>query len=120
MNIIRTAAAAACDPDEPNRLVGGICKLNEEFGLGQSMPSLQEFTLETLLGRSLNVVLGLLAVSALVVVLYGGFIYLTSLGDEQKASQAKKILLWAIIGLLVVGVAWSLVAMIGRLFEPGP
>jgi hypothetical protein len=35
--------------------------------------------------------------------------YITSLGDESKTSQAKKIIMYAIIGLLVLGAAGIIV-----------
>lgn len=53
----------------------------------------------------LGVVGALAAVIALAALVYGAVVFITSLGDESKASQAKKIILYAIVGLIVLGAA---------------
>lgn len=60
----------------------------------------------------LKVVTGLIAIVALAAVLYGGFLYIASLGDEKKTEQAKKILLYAIIGLIILGAAGIVVNIV--------
>ena len=47
----------------------------------------------------------LVAVLALAALVLGGAMYIIALGDEQKTTRAKKIILYAIIGLLVIGAA---------------
>ncbi|MCX6812419.1 MAG: pilin [Candidatus Berkelbacteria bacterium] len=39
---------------------------------------------------------------AVLYILYGSFLYITSFGDDGKAESAKKTILWALIGLAVV------------------
>ena len=41
---------------------------------------------------------GIVAVAMLV---YGGFIYITSAGDEQKAKQGQSIITYAVIGIII-------------------
>lgn len=53
----------------------------------------------------LGVVGALAAVIALAALVYGAVIYITSLGEETRAAQAKKIILYAIVGLIVLGAA---------------
>lgn len=53
--------------------------------------------------RLLQVILSLLAIVAVAALIYGGFRYLTALGDEDKVREAKRIILYTIIGLLIVG-----------------
>ncbi len=60
----------------------------------------------------LAVVTGLIAVVALAALLYGAVLYITSMGDEGKTETAKKIILYAIIGLLVLGVAGIVVNVV--------
>jgi len=38
--------------------------------------------------------------------IYGGILYITSYGNEEKATKGKNTILWAIIGALVVGIAF--------------
>ena len=54
-------------------------------------------------------VLGLLGIIAVVMILYGGFIWLTAGGNEDKVDSAKKIISSAVIGLVVVLLAWAIV-----------
>lgn len=46
---------------------------------------------------------------ALVYMIYGGLLYLTSGGNSGQAESAKKTLTWAIIGFLIVISAYALV-----------
>lgn len=50
--------------------------------------------------------LGLLAV---VMVIYGGFLYVSSAGNEENVNKAKKILLYAVVGIVVIIVSFALV-----------
>ncbi len=54
------------------------------------------------IGKIVRAVLGLLGVIAVVIVLYGGFVYMTSAGNEEKVTQGKKILINGIIGLAII------------------
>ena len=54
-------------------------------------------------------VLGLLGLIAVVMILYGGFIWLTAGGNEDKVGSAKKIISAAIVGLIIVLLAWAIV-----------
>lgn len=49
----------------------------------------------------INVVLGLVGVVAVVVIIYGGFTFMTSSGDTAKVAQGKRILIYGVIGLVV-------------------
>jgi len=56
----------------------------------------------------IRVLLGFLGIIAIVIVLYGGFVWLTSAGNEEKVGQAKKILSAGIIGLIIIFVSYTL------------
>jgi hypothetical protein len=58
-----------------------------------------------------NWVLNIALVLAPLVVVYGGFIYMTSAGDTNKVSQGKQIILYAVIGFIVALLAKSLVGI---------
>ena len=59
--------------------------------------------------RTLSLVLGLLGLVAVVMVVWGGFTWLTSGGSEEKVESAKKIISAAVIGLIVVLLSWAIV-----------
>lgn len=62
----------------------------------------------TILGI-INYVLILVGVLALAYLVYGGFRYITSRGDEGEVESAKGIITNAVIGIVVIGIAAALV-----------
>ena len=60
----------------------------------------------------LNGLLILAALAAMVFLILGGVRYIFSQGDEDQAAQAKNTILYAIIGLIVIGLAAAIVNFI--------
>ncbi|MDD3284179.1 MAG: hypothetical protein PHZ07_01140 [Patescibacteria group bacterium] len=56
----------------------------------------------------INSALVLLGLVALVIVLMGGFKWMTSAGNEEKVGEAKKLLGAGVIGLIIVFAAWGI------------
>lgn len=50
--------------------------------------------------------LGLLAV---VMVIYGGFLYVSSAGNEENVKKAKQILIYAVIGIILIVASFAIV-----------
>ena len=59
-------------------------------------------------GRFIQFALGFLGVLAVLLIMYAGFLWMTSGGNEEKISVAKKILKNGIIGLIIILSAWTL------------
>jgi len=59
-----------------------------------------------------NVLLGFLGIIAIIVILYGGFVWLVSAGNEEKVSQAKKIISAGIIGLVIIFVSYAIASFV--------
>ena len=57
----------------------------------------------------LNLVIGALGIIAVVIVIIGGVTYMTSSGDAQKVKKAKDTILYGVIGLVVVALAFAIV-----------
>lgn len=56
----------------------------------------------------INIAMGLLGVLAIILIMYAGFVWTTAGGDPDKVDIAKKILVSASIGLLIILSAWAL------------
>lgn len=56
----------------------------------------------------INWVLGILALVAVIFILLGGFRWMTAAGNEESVETAKKILISAIIGLVIIMAAWGI------------
>ncbi len=57
----------------------------------------------------INVVLGVLALVAVVMIIVGGISYTTSQGDPTKATKARNTILYSIIGLVISLLAFAIV-----------
>jgi len=68
-------------------------------------------------GVVLNVirwVLGILTLVAVSFIIYGGFLWLTAAGNEQRIEKAKRVILNAVVGLVIVLIAWAIVFFVAR------
>ena len=68
--------------------------------------------------RVVNFLLSLIAVLALAVMVWGAIKYILSVGDESKAEEAKRTILFAIIGVLLAGISFLILRVL-RLFLTG-
>jgi len=99
------APAAMAAPVTPDYLFGGdvtnIQNLSEASGLGLQDPR------ETV-AKVINIILGFLGIIAVVLILFGGFMWMTAAGSEEKISTAKKIMSAGVIGLVIVLAAFGI------------
>ena len=65
-----------------------------------------------IVARIIRAALGLLGIIAVSIVTYGGFVYMTSGGEEEKIGRAKKILLNGAIGLAIILSAFAITQFI--------
>jgi len=73
-----------------------------------SLPTLKSDPIDIII----NIVFALAASIALLMVAIGGFRYVVSNGDPNATASAKNAILYAIIGLIVVIAAYSIVAFV--------
>ncbi|TAN57910.1 DUF4215 domain-containing protein [Patescibacteria group bacterium] len=89
-----------------------LLTFNFAFAQGLDLPSvasLPDRPLPDLLVGIINGFLGLLGVIALGVLIYGGFVWMTSGGIPQRIALAKRILLSAAVGFFFVLISWAVV-----------
>lgn len=68
--------------------------------------------LVTLIGRIINVALGFVGIVLLVVIIYAGYLWMTSGGDAEKVTKAKAWIRNAVIGLLIIVSSFAIVNFI--------
>lgn len=66
-------------------------------------------TIEELLQKVINYFLGLVGVIALFVLIFAGFRYLTAGSSDKRAGDAKTMIKWALIGIVVILAAAGIV-----------
>jgi len=76
-------------------------------------------SIEEIAGTVIQLVLGLLGLIALVIVLYAGFMWMTSAGNEEKISQAKKMLVAGVIGLVIILASYAITSFILGAIQEG-
>jgi hypothetical protein len=70
--------------------------------------SLGNKSLQVTIGNIINVGLGLLGVVAVVIILAGGFKWMTAGGNEEKVTEARTMIFQGIIGLAIILSAWAI------------
>lgn len=83
--------------------VGAVSILDPNSGLGLTSANLIDTVIAVV-----RWVLGLLALVAVIFIIYGGFVWLTSGGDTAKIDTAKKIILNAVIGLAITLLSFAI------------
>jgi len=75
------------------------------IGLGDTDPRI-------MVANVIRIFLGFLGLIALILILYAGILWTTSAGDSTKIDKAKKILVSAVIGLLIILSAFAIASFI--------
>ena len=68
-----------------------------------------EGSLRQLILRMVNYFLTFLGIIAVIMVIYGGVTYVTAAGKDEQLQNAKKIIMYALIGIIIVLLSFALV-----------
>lgn len=77
----------------------------DETGLGQQ-------DLKTGIGKLINVALGFLGIIAVIIILYGGFKWMTAGGNDEKVGEAKRLIIAGIIGLAIILASYAITTFV--------
>ena len=78
------------------------------FGLEELDTDLGKADLKTTIGQLINVVLGFLGIIAVLIILLGGFKWMTSQGSSEKVEEAKKLIGAGIVGLIIILASYAI------------
>ena len=90
-------------------LLGNAGAFDNEMGIATSA--------EELVGRLIQWFIGIAGVVSAVFVLIGGIGYMTSAGDSAKLQKAKNTILYALLGLAIVGISQAVVALVANIIN---
>lgn len=93
--------------EEPEKT--GIKEIEEALG---ETGVTAEADIGDLILKYVNFVLPYLAIAAFIGFVYAGFLYVTAYGSEEQIQKSKKILMYAVIGLIVVILSYSIVQLL--------
>ncbi len=84
-----------------------IEQIGSSIGLGNA-------DLKTTVINIIRWVLGIMTLIAVALIIYAGFVWLTAAGNEDNVDKAKKIISAAVIGLIVILLAWAIVIFVAN------
>ncbi len=82
-----------------------ICEFPNPLGQEVNNPNVA-------IGTVINKILGVVGSIALVMFIYGGFVWMTAGGNTDKVQKAKNILVWSTLGLIMIFSSYSIIKFI--------
>jgi|GEM_PF-2245918 len=77
-------------------------------------------TLGQIIIRLIQIILALLGLVAVALLIYAGFMWMTSAGEPHKVEKAKQIIYAVVIGLIIIFAAFAITAFLFNYFGPPP
>jgi len=93
--------ALAQDPSETNFGLDNLTNIQ----LGTN-------TLPETISIFINIILGFLGIVAFIIILLGGFKWMTSGGDEEKIGEARKLMGAGVVGMAIVLASWAIASFV--------
>ena len=91
---------------------GGGSGVGDKYGLKQTateakLPNMDK-DLPGIVGIIIASVLGLVATIFFALMVYGGFLWMTAAGNGEQVGQAKKLIMNAVLGVIVISAAYAI------------
>lgn len=104
LGMIVVPQVAHAQQNVENNDVFGTAEIEDESdGIALGKRSLQATAV-----RLINVALSLLGIIAVVIVLIGGFKWMTAGGNDDKIAEARKLIFAGIVGMAIILSAWAI------------
>lgn len=91
-------------------------------GAGESLPEITSPTrANSLEGLVLDVIqysLSIIALAAIIVIIIAGLRMIVGSGNESQRTKSKQAITWAILGLILALLSFSIVTMVQRILQP--
>lgn len=110
-----STSAQACPPNKTAAecVRAGLGTTASTAGLGTEATPLAE-----IVGNIIYAALSLTGVIFVILIIYGGFIWMQARGNQEDVTKAKKIIESAIIGVILIGLAFAITSfVISRITE---
>ncbi len=99
-------------------LPGALFAQNNDYGLRATANAAQLPGAESgkqlpeIVGLIINALLGVVGTILVVLMIYGGFLWMTAAGDEKQVEKAKEILKNSVIGLVIIFLAYGIASFV--------
>ena len=109
--IASPASAVGFEAGSPS---GALSQAASQTTLGAS----SEDQIFITIGQLVNIALGLLGIIFFVLLVYAGFLWMTAGGEEDQVSEAKKLMINGVVGLILILTAYAITGfVVGALTE---
>lgn len=68
--------------------------------------------LPVVIANIIRIILGFLGIVAVIIVLFGGFKWMTAGGNDDKVSEAKQLIIQGIIGMIIIFSAFAIASFV--------
>jgi nitrate/nitrite transporter NarK len=96
------------DPNVTQQGANGTAGANGTVG-NSGMTTQGLFGPDGIAGQVINIILYIIGIIAVIMLIVGGIQYATSSGDEKRVTKAKNTIIYALLGLAIAILAWTLV-----------
>ena len=90
----------------------GLTEAAQRAGIASENPGKAETSLAVIIGKIISTILSFLGVIFFILMVYGGFMWMTARGNETQVDKGRKIIMDAIWGLIVILMAYAVTALI--------
>ena len=89
-------------------------KVEQPGGNATLKDALMQQTPAVIIGKIVGAALAFIGILFFVLMIYGGFLWMTARGNEENVTKAKELIIAAVIGLVIVLAAYAITAYIGE------
>lgn len=89
------------------------------FGDGTTIPESITKPISEQIGTIIGALLAFIGVIFFILMIYGGFLWMTAQGNEEQITKAKNLIIAAVIGIIIVMSAYAITAYIGGTLTGG-
>lgn len=82
-----------------------------------TLPTSKVSDIPGLISTIIEWLLGFAGALAVIAIVYSGIMYITAGGDPAKAETAKKNLIWAILGVVIIALALVIVSSVSNILS---
>jgi len=83
--------------------------LGMDYAENLDLPAAEDSDVRDMAVTVVKYLITFLGIIAVVIILYGGFVWMTAAGNDDRVSKAKSIIVAGIIGLVVIMAAFAIV-----------
>lgn len=107
---LTVASSVFAAPDQPAKKQRNVELINPIGGTVEKPKG--ETNLQVVVGKVIKKALGVIGSLTLVVFIYGGFLWLTAAGAEDKVKQGTQAMVWAVIGICIIFGAYVILELV--------